>query len=143
MQWQCYCCVASRKSVQYKVDNKTKIKADIVFFFYYFPKTPKRRKGWLQSISRFPRRGRNEKFNVNNALICEFRFFRVKKHSNVMWFTHSKAWKNLLLKINTLGSRKSLFQEIGQPPQEQMNNKTQEASKAFCIYFHKKKLTNF
>ena len=60
-----------------------------------------------------------------------------------MWFTHSKAWKNLLLKINTLGARKSLFQEIGQPPQEQMNNKTQEASKAFCIYFHKKKLTNF
>ena len=45
-----------------------------LFFFYYFPKTPKRRKGWLQSISRFPRRGRNEKFNVNNALICEFRF---------------------------------------------------------------------
>ena len=41
MQWQCYCCVASRKSVQYKVDNKTKIKADIVFFFIIFQKLQK------------------------------------------------------------------------------------------------------
>ena len=44
MQWQCYCCVASRKSVQYKVDNKTKIKADIVFFLL-FSKNSKKKKG--------------------------------------------------------------------------------------------------
>ena len=34
------------------------------------------------------------------------------------------------------GARKSLFEEIGEPSQEQMNNKTQEVSKAFCLNCH-------
>ena len=54
------------------VDNKTKIKPDIGYF--HFPKTPKRRKEWLQSISRLRQRREKDKFNVNNALICEFYF---------------------------------------------------------------------
>ena len=33
-------------------------------------------------------------------------------------------------------ARKSLFEEIGQSSQEQMNNKTQEVSEAFCINCH-------
>ena len=41
-----YCCVSNCKSIQYKVNNKAKIKAGICFF--HFPKTPKRREGWLQ-----------------------------------------------------------------------------------------------
>ena len=50
--------------------HKAKFKIDIGFFHY--PKTPKRRKEWLQSMSRFRQRGGKDKFNVNNALICEF-----------------------------------------------------------------------
>ena len=59
-----YSCVQNCKSTQYKADNKTKIKTSIVFF--HFPKTPKRRKEWLQSISRFRRKGGKDKFNVNS-----------------------------------------------------------------------------
>ena len=33
-------------------------------------------------------------------------------------------------------ARKSLFEEIGEPSQEQMNNKTQEESEAFCVNCH-------
>ena len=33
-------------------------------------------------------------------------------------------------------ARKSLFEEIGEPKQEQMNNKTQEVSEAFCVNCH-------
>ena len=54
------------------VDNKTKIKTDIGYF--HFPKTPKRGKEWLQSISRLRQRREKDKFNVNNALICEIYF---------------------------------------------------------------------
>ena len=46
-----YCCVPNCKSTQYKVDNKVKIRAGIGFV--HFPKKTKRRKEWLQSISRF------------------------------------------------------------------------------------------
>ena len=44
-----YCCVPNCKTTQYKVDNKAKIKKDISCF--HFPKTSKRKKEWLQSIS--------------------------------------------------------------------------------------------
>ena len=80
------------------MDNKAKIKIGIGFF--HFPKNPKRRKEWVQSISRFRRRGEKDKFNVNNALICEFHFDsgeinvsmgQGKKHANVMRFPHSKT----------------------------------------------------
>ena len=67
-----YCCVPNCKSTQYKVDNKAKIKTGTGFF--HFPKPPQKRKEWLQSISRFRRSGEKDKFNVNNALICEFHF---------------------------------------------------------------------
>ena len=39
-------CVPNCKSTQYNVDNKAKIKIDIVFVFFHFPKTSKRRKEW-------------------------------------------------------------------------------------------------
>ena len=90
--------VVNCKSTQYKVDNKAMIKTDI--FLFHFPKTLKRRKEWLQSISRFRRRGGKDKFIVNNSLICEFHFDsgdisvsmgQGKKHSNVMWLPHSKT----------------------------------------------------
>ena len=65
-----YCCVPNCKSTHCKLSNKAKIKTGIVFF--HFPKTVKRRKKWLQSISRLRPRAGKDKFNVNNALICEF-----------------------------------------------------------------------
>ena len=52
-----YCYMPNCKSAQYKVDSKANIKRSIGFFD--FPKTPKRRQEWLQSISRFRRRGGN------------------------------------------------------------------------------------
>ena len=51
---------------------RSRLKQALVFF--RFPKISKRRKEWLQSISRFWRRGGKDKFNVNNALMCEFYF---------------------------------------------------------------------
>lgn len=50
-----YCSVWDCKNTQFKVDNKAKIKTGAGFFF--FPKSPKRRKECLQSISRFRQRG--------------------------------------------------------------------------------------
>ena len=67
-----YCSMSDCKNTQFKVDNKAKIKTGVGFFL--FPKSPKRRKECLQSISRFRQRGGKDKFNVNNTHICEFRF---------------------------------------------------------------------
>ena len=39
-------------------------------------------------------------------------------------------------KRNPTAGRKSLFEEIGEPLQEQMNNKIQEVSGAFCVNCH-------
>ena len=121
------------------MDNKTKIKTGIGFF--HFPKTPKKRKEWLQGISRFWRRGGKDKFNVNNALICEFHFD--SGDINVSTVQDKKTLKRNVvptfedLKKPVVGSkRKSLFEEIGEPSQEQMNKKTQEVSDAFCVNYH-------
>ena len=127
------------------MDNKTKIKTGIVFF--HFPKTPKRRKEWLQSISRFWQRGGKDKFNVNNSLICEFHFDL--GDINVSMVQGKKTLKRNVAptfedlkkpvvgsKRKPLAARKSLFEEIGEPSQEQMNKKTQEVSDAFCVNYH-------
>ena len=42
--------------------------------FFHFPESPTKRKQWLQGISRCHRKERVSKFNVNNALVCEFQF---------------------------------------------------------------------
>ena len=60
-----YCSMSDCKNTQFKVDNKAKIKTGVGFFL--FPKSPKRRKECLQSISRFRQRGGKDKFNVNNT----------------------------------------------------------------------------
>ena len=62
-----YCCVPNCKITQCKVDNKAKIKTGIGFF--HFPKTPKRRKKWLQSISKFQRSGGKDRLTTNDVLI--------------------------------------------------------------------------
>ena len=49
------------------------------FFFFHFPKTTKRRKDWLQSISRFPRRGEKDKFNVSNVNLLYVNFILTQK----------------------------------------------------------------
>ena len=116
-----YCCVPNCKSTQ--VDNKAKIKTGIGLF--HFPKTPKRRKEWLQSISRFRRRGEKDKFNVNNALIFEFHFD--SGDINVSMRQGKKKLKrNVVLTFEDLkkpvsesirkppAARKSLFEEIGE-----------------------------
>ena len=55
------------KSKQYKVENNIKSNTGIVFFF-------SRGKQWLQSFSRYHRKEVDDKFNGNNALVCEFHF---------------------------------------------------------------------
>ena len=45
-----------------------------ILSFFHFPKTPKRKMGWLQNISRFRQREGKDKFNVNNALMRQFHF---------------------------------------------------------------------
>ena len=64
-----YRCVPNCKSTQ---DNKVKIKTDIIFFHY--PKTPNRRKEWLQNIFKFRRRGGKDQFSLNNVQVCAFHF---------------------------------------------------------------------
>ena len=39
-------------------------------------------------------------------------------------------------KKKPLVARKPLFEEIGEPSQEQMSNKTQEVSDTFCVNYH-------
>ena len=65
-----YCCVPNCKSINTKYITRPRLKQE---FFFSFSKNPqKRRKQWLQSISRFGRRGGGkDKFHVNNALIRE------------------------------------------------------------------------
>ena len=55
-----------------------------------------------------------------------------------MWFPHSKTEKKPVVesKRKPPAARKSLFEEIGEPSQGQINNKTQEVSEAFCVNCH-------
>ena len=48
--------------------TRPRLKQALVFFIF------QKGNGWLQSISRFRRRGEKDKYNVNNALICVFHF---------------------------------------------------------------------
>ena len=68
-----YCCVANSQSTQYKVDNKANIKTSIVFFFI-FQKTLKEERNDFKEYPDFGEVEGKNKFNVNNALICEFHF---------------------------------------------------------------------
>ena len=74
-----YCCIPTCKSTQYKIENSVKTNTDIGFF--HFPKTLSRRRCWVQSVSRFRRKGGKDNFNVKNALLCEFHF--KPEHVNV------------------------------------------------------------
>ena len=42
-------------------------------FFFFLPNLT-RGNQWLQAISRYHRKEGADKFNVNNALVCEFHF---------------------------------------------------------------------
>ena len=125
--------------------NKANIKRGIDFFL--FVKTPKRKKEWLQNIFRFWRRGGKDKFNVNNAPICEFHFDsgdinismgqgkKTLKRNVVVTFENLKK-PVVERKRKPPAARKSLFEEIWEPSQDQMNNKTQEVSETFCVNCH-------
>ena len=68
-----YCCVANSQSTQYKVNNKANIKTSIVSFFI-FQKTLKEERNDFKEYPNFGKVEGKNKFNVNNALICEFNF---------------------------------------------------------------------
>ena len=124
-------------------------------FFLHFPKNSKRKKQCKQSISRFWRRGEKDKFNVNNALICEFHFDsgdinvtmdRVRKCSNVMWFTW-KTRKKFLLKAkrNPLRQENHCLRKLGNLHKNKLTTKLKKYQRPFAlnVITINKKLTNF
>ena len=50
------------------------------------------RSGWLQDIWRHGRKGGGDKFNVNNALICEFHFDPID--INISFWKAKKIFEN-------------------------------------------------
>ena len=61
------------KSTQYKTENNIESNTGIVLLLLLlFSFSISRGKQRLQSISRYRRKERADKFNVNNALVCEF-----------------------------------------------------------------------
>ena len=68
-----YFCVPNCQSMQYKVDNKAKIKTSTIFFFI-FQKTPKEERNDFKVYPDFAEMEGKINFNVNNTLICEFHF---------------------------------------------------------------------
>ena len=135
-----YFCVPNDKSTQYKVENKAKIKTGIVFF----QKLQKEERNEFKVYLDF---GGKDKFNVNNAFICEFIFD--SDYINVSIAQGKKTFKRNVAptfedikkpvvksKRKPPAARKSLFEEVGEPSQEQINNKAQEVSETFCVNFH-------
>ena len=117
-----YCCMRTCKSTQYKVCSNIKTKSGIGFF--RFPKSPGRRKQWIHSISRWRRKGGDDKFNVDNALLCEFHFD--SKDINVSIGMGKKTLKRKTvptfpdMQSSPISKRKSptkriLFEEVGEP----------------------------
>lgn len=60
------------KSTQYKTENNIESNTGIVLLLLLFSFSISRGKQRLQSISRYRRKERADKLNVNNALVCEF-----------------------------------------------------------------------
>ena len=60
------------KSTQYKTENNIESITGIVLLLLLFSFSISRGKQRLQSISRYRRKERADKLNVNNALVCEF-----------------------------------------------------------------------
>lgn len=60
------------KSTQYKTENNIESNAGIVLLLLLFSFSISRGKQRLQPISRYRRKERADKLNVNNALVCEF-----------------------------------------------------------------------
>ena len=107
--------------------------------FFHFPRTPKRRNQWLQSISRFGQRGEKDKFLLKNAIICKFNCTKSLKCNVVPKFKNMKKpiveRKRYVVKSKKKRSvaKKSLFEDIGEPSQDPINNKTQEVKKPFAM----------
>ena len=79
-----YYCTPKCENTHYKVENGVHSNTGIVlsfflfvWFFFCFPKSASSWKQWWQGISRYSRKGGADKFNVNNALVCEFYLTRV------------------------------------------------------------------
>ena len=124
----------------------TRLRLKQVMFFFLFPKIPKRKKQWLQSISKFWQRGEKDKFSVNNTLISEFHFEsgvinvsmgQIKETLKLNVVSTFEETKNLFLEKNRIlpVARKSLskLKNLRRKPK---NNKTEEVIETFCNNCH-------
>ena len=109
--------------------------------FFFFQKLQKEERTCLKAYRDFC----EEK--GNNALICEFHFDSGDKNL-FMGQGKKRLERNVDPKFEDMkkpvveskrehpAARKSLFEEIGEPSQEQMNDKTHEVSETICINCH-------
>ena len=134
-------------SLTTKVRNtkwKTRPRLKQALFFFIFQKLQKEERYEFKVYLDF---GGKDKFNVNNAFICEFIFD--SDYINVSIAQGKKTFKRNVAptfedikkpvvksKRKPPAARKSLFEEAGEPSQEQINNKAQEVSETFCVNFH-------
>ena len=125
--------------------TRARLKQALVFLIYQ--KSQKEEKNSFKAYPDFREEEGKINLNVNNALICQFHFDsgdinvpmgqgkKTLKRNVVSTFEDLKK-PVVQSKRKPPAARKVLFEEIVEPSQEQMNNKTQKVLDAFCINCH-------